>query len=428
MAVEHQQLWPSTKSPRLLLLAVSFCCVTLLVLWTKHPTGKLLYQPSMLNAAQCHEINLHVTRDTNSGDSDHQIPSLTSSELPLCSLNLIQNHSIKTGFFPTGGKWTIGNSSKDTWFSPDFCIFQYNVLPTDYLRQCLDRTRMSSVLVMGDSNAVHHFSALVDVIETSGFHCSVVKEETVKFHSNPAYYSAGTNVNKAFIKTVKHECKSCMAKFLSCVDNSTAVTRTLTLEFLMAEFYIDGEISTKHCFKSDIAAKKCVESKTTQLFYFQEYLKGRYPDIICIFGNSHSVRKKSLEQITQNVKTLVNIIDKHLPISSSLVWLPEVGEYEQKRPKRWWNHTFGKDHDSAQSMIHKINRAVFEAIKPSLSTPDRPSSHFAYFDTQNMSNDVLPFWSLDGIHMTPIWYHQFITYLLQSICSNKQGCTQQSVP
>ncbi len=99
-----------------------------------------------------------------------------------------------------------------------------------------------------------------------------------------------------------------------------------------------------------------------------EYLKGNYPDLIIIFGNNHSIRRKELFQIIPSMHMIASIVENTVPKSTPVIWVSGTGEYDRKKPAVWRGVKFGPEKRTAEQMVGVINQALFETLKGTLRT------------------------------------------------------------
>ena len=338
-----------------------------------------------------------------------------------CSLDTFQRYILEHDSFPKGGKWFgLGQREKQT-FRPDLCTFEYNsTLPASYFEQCLLKTDFRRFLLFGDSNGDRLHGHFLNHVKRSGFQCrtGTVKAESEKLKT-AAYFASGTYINKGDVKSQKRDCSSCLSSLTTCVKNSTGTSPEIQLEFLIMNFYLDTEViryrknALGNCSK---APNRCTFSNAYQQLTILHYLRRNFPDVIIILGNSHAIWEKDLSLITASMEILKTIVDNTVPKTTPVIWVSGPGEYDQKRPAVWRNVRYGPNHVIADKMVAVINQKLFNVLKNILRRDGTNS--FAFLDLDSMSEQVKSKWSLDGIHMTGMWYQHLVSYLLQSLCSS----------
>ena len=82
-------------------------------------------------------------------------------------------------------------------FYPDLCAFPYVTLPSDYLHSCIKEKRMSSVLLLGDSNGRRYYNAFHKILhKVDKYNCTTIKEESPgSMVPETTYYSKATNIS-----------------------------------------------------------------------------------------------------------------------------------------------------------------------------------------------------------------------------------------
>ena len=401
------------KKAWLALLLLATVTFVLAVIW-KRTSSRELWLPAAMYSHSQIRVN-HPPSTSKRKDVNFTVPRMDTK----CSLDTFQRYILEHDSFPKGGKWFgLGQKGIQT-FRPDLCTFEYNsTLPVSYFEQCLLKTDFRRFLLLGDSNGHRLHGQFLSQVKGSGFRCRTVKAESEKLKT-AAYFASGTNINKGDVKVEKRGCSSCLSSLTTCVKNSTGTSLEIQLEFLIMNFYLDTEVityRTKTLGNCPKAPARCKSSNTYQELIFLEYLKGNFPDVIIILGNSHAIRKKDLFLITASMEMLKTIVDNTVPKTTPVIWVSGPGEYDQKRPAVWRNVRYGPDHVIADKMVAVINQELFNVLKNILRRDGTNS--FAFLDLDSMSEQVKSKWSLDGIHMTGMWYQHLVSYLLQSLCSS----------
>ena len=300
--------------------------------------------------------------------------------------------------FPGQGNWA--KSGDSFHFVPTLCTFPYVTLPSNYLYSCVKEKQVSSVLLLGDSNGRRYYDAFYRTLQkVRRYNCTTVKQ-VVPYSVMPvaAYYAQGTNISVSDIVVHQRDCRSCN-NILSNCTHPTA--NPFVLEYLSMEFLIDTEVATSR-------EPHVHQSNTYQEFIFDEYLPGTvgyYPDIIVIFGNSHEIFRNNPTKVKNDLKYLLGIIQRSVPQSTKVVWIPVHGHYTLKEKYVNWEK------------LAAVNRAWFEILKPHIV---RESRTCGFFDLQALSREVLPRWTSgekQGVHLLHVWYDRVVSYLMQTLCN-----------
>ena len=207
---------------------------------------------------------------------------------------------------------------------------------------------MSSVLLLGDSNGRRYYNALSKIFQqVGGYNCVTVKDEPRDLNMpNAVYYAQGTNISVDHIVVHQRDCFSCNNILSRCIHPNT---KPVMLEYLNMELLIDTEVTTRR-------DPTLHQSNTYQEFIFEEYLPGTaryYPDIIVIFGNSHEFFRNKLVKTKDDLMYLLRIIQRSVPQSTRVVWIPVHAHYSEEGKYINWEK------------LAAINRVWFETSEAS---------------------------------------------------------------
>ena len=329
-----------------------------------------------------------------------------------CSSSIIRNYIRTHNFFPEHGTWIINNNKPISWI-PEMCNFNTSHLE-EIILQCIEKREFYSFLILGDSNGGRYTNALVTLL-SSGHNkaCKSTKlEGTGSFTPDVKYFKSDSNIAEKDLRFHNRDCRGCKSKIFECSIGGIKIK----VEYIAMEFVLDTEVTTYRGLKNKQACKpgqQCFQSNTYQEMIFSEYLKRQYPDVIMLFQNSHDRMRKSLAVFDANINYLVKLVETVVPQNTTVVWLSELGEYLPKKSAIRRNLTLEGGFDNSEH-IHEINKRLFTALKPIVEKPY--SNMHVFFDLQDISHSVLPYWSLDGVHVNPSWYRLIIKYIMQTLC------------
>ena len=328
-----------------------------------------------------------------------------------CSFEIFKEYISKNSFFPSDGAWAW-TKGIPYHFKPTLCTLSDDKLSPTLITRCLLQKKITRLLIMGDSQGKRDFWALQSIMDGSGFVCEITKKEKAFESCKPdiKYYVTGTALSTKRIKLENRGCSRCLSTAVSCTKSTGHLDLKVHLEYLCMEYYHDVELTSVDDLNN-------VASKTTQEFYFKEYLQGNYPDAIFLFGNN-DLGRANLSQHTQYVHELAHLLQENVPTSTLVVWIPSGPEYRPKKPARWRNVTYENGRYYIEGLIRNVNRIVFNTLKPVMT---REHSNFLPFlDLQGMASEqkVLATLSLDGVHMKPVWYEVILSALLETLCES----------
>lgn len=342
---------------------------------------------------------------------------LTSAKDCFCNFNHFKKHISTNEFFPDRVKWVWQNNTP-AYFQPNICKFKYKAdLPLPYLPECLLKKNITKILMIGDSQAARYFNEFRYELHDSGFRCKLQRIEGGRpYDPDPAYYVNGTDIKLIRIISHRRDCHGCRSKFYECATLRDMVPRqTLQLEILAMDFYSDTELITYESGRLENCLPTCTFSHTTQEFFFHEYLKGNFPDVLFLFGNNH-YNKHNLNLLRIHISTLASLLRNTVPKTTSVVWFTTPGEWEEYRKENWKNQTFEGGVYKPQEYISLLNKAVFENLEPWMN--EKYSNFLPFLDLQSVSKDVLAELNLDGVHMVQPWYKLLMSYFTQTLCNS----------
>ena len=240
----------------------------------------------------------------------------------------------------------------------------------------------------------------------------------------PSYYVSSPGVTGTAVKVHDRDCSGCRNDAVLCNfqvtttngsgDQRFDMTGSVKLEHLAMEFTNDAELSSFRVLKG-CPSHPCTSSTSSQQFILKEYLAGRTPDLVIIFGNSHDNARFTLSEHAMNVRYLADILDIYLAPATRLVWTSKPAQYDGKKPLLWRNVTYEKSTKTIIQWLDSANAIQYGAMRDRFIKNDRP---LMFLDLLTMALPVLEEWNTDGVHMKPEWYRHVASYLMQTICNS----------
>ena len=89
-----------------------------------------------------------------------------------CTFKLFREVHSSDHYFPSGGRWLNSSPGNVLHYQPNACQLKYTRIPNLFMKKCLAKANLSSVLTVGDSTATRYFKSLY---QTSGGNCKIVK-------------------------------------------------------------------------------------------------------------------------------------------------------------------------------------------------------------------------------------------------------------
>jgi hypothetical protein len=327
-----------------------------------------------------------------------------------CTFNTFKKYVTANTFYPDQGSWTF-RKGISKHFRPDICKFKYNdrTLPKYYVNQCLLKKNITKVLILGDSQGSKYYKATVRLLARSaGYKCQLIKREVIKshFYSDARYFANGTKLALGSIHTRKHreDYCWCQSRLWQCTNGLGA--RRLQVEFLPMIKYRDNHTTSD-------------KSQTSQEFYFMEYLRDNYPDVIFLFGNHHYRWIRNVQEAQISMHMLAGILKVTVPRRTPVIWLTTTTEKHEKHSKehrdQLWYGAGGRVYTRPE-FFSSLNKAVFNTLQPLMV--GEHSNFLPFLDLQSMSRGVLDELVQDAIHFQDKWYNLIVSYLLQTLCES----------
>ena len=306
--------------------------------------------------------------------------------------------------------------TNDYYFHPDICQFQYLHPPIDYMKKCLIKKKIRKIVTTGDSNGKHYHAALIDILsKVMNLGCVNDKVENdgedqfamdVKYFMGNMTDSANLKVN---VTLEKRMCRSCGGSMTKCHFNNERSNESLIIEHIPLPHF--QEISMKMLEEVNKLDKRTIYFPE---FIFKHYMKDNYPDLLIIFAPfNHEKRRSSQGTVTRHTQYLLGILDKYLPSTTELYFIPTFHEFEPR--KVWQNRQKKYEGLLANDMIDSLNAMLFKSINDKLLQTS--SNYHSFWDMGRVSDEKLADWMWDGMHMLPVWYKNTISQILQIVCA-----------
>ncbi len=334
---------------------------------------------------------------------------------PLCTNGIFRAYYRTRHGFPPPGQWTVRDpivSAVYPVLSPDICSFPLEFTGGDFVKQCFQRKRLRSILIMGDSQGAHYSWGLRDILNQTFDDCEVMKFENrtdgVKKSDNvdKRYFSDGNTSLESRMMIGVRWCGCCLSYKMRCQDRDI---EPFTFEYIgfhhMERFVMDVNMGNMASGETNLIS--------FHEFLFRHYLKDNTPDLI-IFSPTvnHGKFRELPRQFRLQLRSLKSYIDAWTPAETEVYWLPGMAEHENRRTRqKYINKT--KRGKLATELILDLNNLVYKELEPDLLLEN--GRHFGFLDLFQASVNRSE-WSYDGIHMEPFWYDLIMSYLLQVFC------------
>ena len=149
---------------------------------------------------------------------------------------------------------------------------------------------------------------------------------------------------------------------------------------------------------------------------FDTCLKNRYPDVLIIFLPFNHGKYLPRKFVPNLIKQIVIRATQNAPVNSKIFFIPTFSEYESKRTVKYY---INRRYQGllATDAIDKLNHLLFRILKPDLLKPS--GKVFSFVDLVQITRQ-LDQWSIDGVHMQPLWYQIEMSMFLETFCNSVQ--------
>jgi hypothetical protein len=330
------------------------------------------------------------------------------SDMKLCTHSLLREYYVKNGYFPSGGVWR--NYNKTAFFKPSDCYLKHPWISQTLISKCLISSNVSSIATLGDSNGKLNFEALTSLIGGQESTCQLQKEERKinrGFLADKNYFNTGNNSWSKYVEAKRRLCRTCASKAVTCHVTDSGKSRDIAVEHVTLMHLIDTSIRIQTN-KSELSAP------TTQEFYLKHYFTNRYPDVIIIFPPFNHMKFSSTSQNRRELKQFKFLVDKYVPSSTKIFYIPTFSEFENRRKDKTY---FNKKYHGALAVpkILWLNHKLFQILERDLM--NESSNIYGFFDMFSISKSRES-WSTDGVHMISTWYQNEMSMFLDLFCNS----------
>ena len=379
----------------------------------------LLYSLNSWRYVKSYAVCVDVRSTKTTGSEPKQFIKLHGTALPLCNFNFLKYHALSAQEFATIPFDQLGQSknvSERQQSKPANCTFfdeRITVKHHENESQCIRLQNISSILLMGDSNGRRYADALVEILKKTGWKCTAVKKENARniFDPDPIYYVKEPNIKLEHIRYHPKECKGCKSVLKKCKRQGR---KTLMVEFLSTQYFIDTEVTTMRTRRSTCSDQTfCEHSDTHQEFIFREYLVGRYPDVVFFFASDHDKNRHTLKRIKLAAEYFFSIVESYLPADSYFIAMNLMKQLTNLQPKIWRDAVYEFNNLTTNELLKHENKIIFDVMKSRLVDPKLNWYAFPSLFDESTTTDHM---YVDGVHRTSDWYSYIARCLLQLIC------------
>ena len=322
----------------------------------------------------------------------------------VCTLQYLTRYAEHFGKYPTMPFNQIGLATSTAPVGNYSCWF-----PDQYVRQnvtsCEMKKNVSKIVILGDSNGIRYWNALIGLLRIDGWNCTTVKEEqpTEPGIPDPTYFVRKPTIPLEDIRFRTRDCHGCISTLGQC----SLGEKQLEIEYLALEFMLDSEVTTMRKISSKCAGLiYCPHADTYQEFIFREYLADRYPDVLLFFTSIHDIIRHTLKHIKLSANFFFNLVESYMPPDSYVIIMDGMkrDSTDSRRYENKW---------TANEMQVLHNNIVYETVYSRLINPQLHWYAFpTLFDNSTTTNHMYA----DYVHRTPAWYTSVTGYLLQLLC------------
>ena len=342
---------------------------------------------------------------------------VTLNEVPLCSLQFLKDYAKMVHDYPNFSFHSLYLTKKQVEFTnvSSGCQFPNKNDPRKR-RDNLDcnylQTVSNNILLMGDSQGRRYRDALIAILDREGgWRCGTIKEEYSKQSNQPDrhYYVREPTIKLSDIKYRSRDCHGCKSVLSTCRKKG----KTLNVEYLATQFFIDTEVTTVRTRKGTCLKETfCEHSDSYQEFIFREYLAGRYPDVVLFFASDHDKNRHSLKRIRLTAEYFFRIVESYLPSNSIFVLMNIMKQMTLLQPPKWRDARY-EQNMTANELLRQENKIIYDVISSRLIDPNKRWYVFpTLFDDTNSTDHLY----VDAIHRSTAWYRNIARSLLYLIC------------
>ena len=339
--------------------------------------------------------------------------NMSMESKPLCTNDVFRKHYAENAYFPSKGNWDT--TSDPPQYILDICEFRniYYNYPRDLLSRCFQKPNVRYIVTMGDSNAKLHNGALFRLLKHAATvaNCTCAAREDILddgFIPDRAYFALEDKPWADFVKVKRRTCRTCYSRRYECDMQSDDTSHEVTLEHISQTQVIDEMVTIEG---NDTHSKWI--ATTSQEFYFKYFLNGRYPDLLIVFLPFNHAARHSLDMNMDQIREFKRIIDKYLPMSTKVYFVPATSEFDEKYKKDSQRERIQGLHRNDR--LEFLNRVLFGVMEDDFL--DATSNRYGFVDVFTISKHLAA-WSTDGIHMSSLWSRIEMSMLLELFCNS----------
>ncbi len=234
------------------------------------------------------------------------------------------------GYFPSCGRW------EGSHFQPSICKFQ----APEYLRlrQCLFNSALVSLVVLGDSQGVRYFEAILELFKSVASHCTRSKVENMKDNANSpgrSYFARGNKTLEEAFQVTERGCRSCISPEWICHFNKRGSQLSVRLENIAMGHVWDESLLIKNTstlkFEYSFASfQECV---------FKYYLKISHPGLILFFTPLNHDKHLTDSNMSISFMKMQKVLRENV-LSAKIYLIGGTSEFEHRKYGKWANRTF----------------------------------------------------------------------------------------
>ena len=237
-----------------------------------------------------------------------------------CSFELLNEYHQRCGYFSTKTSWSnITNGYPFAELTSHMCVLPQIVNATDPAADFynyVSTNNIKHIVSFGDSQGRRYFLALRWLIRDAGFACQGIKFEKEGFTFGLEYYV--DDVDPSLLLPVNRSCKSCASNLIKCTHPNGY---SVLVEYISMIMNSKSLMMADKSFCMKNRAHALCDATSQQEFVFKHYFKqDKYPQLMLLFTTFAHDRGRSFWGIDQGLRHLIEILDRHVPSTSSIIW------------------------------------------------------------------------------------------------------------
>jgi len=328
-----------------------------------------------------------------------------------CSFDQFRNYIAKTGTsHVTGrGNWMRTADGDVDRFQPEICTFQYGrTLPRGFIADCVHRTRIDYIAIIGDSNALGAFHGFTAVLDSGQNASELTCRDASKDSTFPNRRCVCTHpiclLAVCDLTTSAGSHRRLLIEYFPHYSLVSNVARNATAKTL--KMYSTMGIG---CWDSKRKTFATGFPQNYSRFVLHTYLRNPRPDLLIVMENSHDhyAIDRHAETVEKYAKLLDDYVSAGMP-RTKVLWVTKIAEHPPRKPLRWKTVRSLEYNNATNYISHRVLAKRFVRTKDVL----------LFLDQLEMSAPLQVEWSLDGVHMNAMWYKHLASYILQTVCKS----------